>query len=616
MNKLLEELNLKKEEVLKEKKEIEIIKKEKLYSKEKEYKELQKKVNQFSKYEPISILSILSKLTTIYEGVEYNYQESPFGMDEYYIDCKENTIYKAYKVKATKEKKFINVKKWVEDEYILLLPETIYEDHPYISTFINYLFNKRVEEELYEIDNNKLEEILNEFLEKTKSEQKQRLEENKNKLVELKEKEKRIEFEDSCMIDRQSFFDTIISIINNYEDDISADIIYDTVGDIFEINAIAKLIIKDKEKERIFETIIDTDTCIDEDFYRDLSVRYDINTNINFFKFKNTFSSIFKNGKYINKFMEKVENLYTNDKRIVGYEDLNSLYQEFLNEKDLEELVDLHMHSTYSDGELTPKELIEECINKNIKHISITDHDTLEGNKEVLKIIKDYNIKYTTGIELSAKVDHGRMHILGYNIDVYNKKLNDKMATLRNNSLYSIISLLHQIKADYNIRFKTEDILDLLNANHNLGRPDLARLLIKYNYASYTQEAFDKYLIPAYEKTRKTSKGISYKECIELIKTANGIPVLAHPKTLKLKKQELCNLLEEMISYGLMGIEVYNSIHSKEEIEFYTSLANKYNLLISGGTDYHGINVKPDIELGTGINGNMKVKKLTILDKL
>lgn len=615
MNKLLEELNLKKEKVLKEQQEIEKIKEEKLYSKEKEYKELQKKVNQFSKYEPISILSILSKLTTIYEGAEYDYQ-SLFGIDEYYIECRENTIYKSYKLKVTKEKKFIPVKKWVEDKYILLLPETTFENHPYISNFINYLFNKRVEEELYEIDNNKLEEILNEFLENTKLEQKQRLEENKNKLIEYQEKEKRIKFEDSCMIDRQSLFDTISSIINTYEDDMSANIMYDKKGDMIKMEAISKLIVKYKNCKEIYETIIDTDTCDYDDTYYVFSVSYNKPTNINFFEFKRKFEYIFKNGKYINKFMEKVEDLYTDNKKILEYKDLNTLYKKFLNEKDLEELVDLHMHSTYSDGELTPKELIEKCINKNIKHISITDHDTLEGNIEVLKIVKDYNIKYTTGIELSAKVDHGRMHILGYNIDIYNKELNDKMATLRNNSLYSIISLLHQIKADYDIRFKTEDILDMLNANHNLGRPDLAKLLIKYNYASYTQEAFDKYLIPAYEKTRKTAKGINYKECIELIKNANGIPVLAHPKTLKLNEIELCNLLEEMISYGLMGIEVYNSIHSKEEIEFYTSLANKYKLLISGGTDYHGIHVKPDIELGTGINGNMKVKKLTILDRL
>lgn len=614
MNKLLEEIKQKQTE-------IEQIKKENLHSKEQECYELIKKRNSFSKYEPHSILNILAKLMTVYEGVEYKYFNSFLSSYEYDIRCNEDTIYNSYKleIKTSKnlykmvEDKYI---KMVEDKYILLLPDTINKNQPYISEFINYLFNKRVEEELYEIDNNKLEEILNEFLENTKDKQEERLKENTKKLIEYQEKEKRRNFENSCMISRQAIFKCISNIINDHEDNMSVDTKYEKIGDMIRMEAIGKLIVNYNDDKAVFETIIDTDTCDDDDMYYVFSVSYDKPTDINFFKLKRKFEYIFKNGKYINKFMEKVENSYTNNKKVLFSNDVNSLYKEFLDENNLNELIDLHMHSTYSDGELTPKELLEECIKRNIKHISITDHDTLNGNKEVMKIIKNYDIKYTTGIELSAKVDHGRMHILGYNIDIYNKELNNKMDTLRNNSLYSVISLLHQIKVDYDLIFKTEDILNMLNANHNLGRPDIAKLLVNYNYVRCVQEAFDKYLIPAYEKTRKTSKGLPPKECINLILNANGIPVLAHPKTLELNNNDLEEKIKELISYGLQGIEVYNSIHSKEEIELYTSLANKYNLLISGGTDYHGIHVKPDIELGTGINNNMKVKKLTINNRL
>lgn len=277
-------------------------------------------------------------------------------------------------------------------------------------------------------------------------------------------------------------------------------------------------------------------------------------------------------------------------------------------------LIDLHTHTCYSDGELTPDELIKLAECKNIKTIGITDHDTLLGVKNIT--FQSKITKVIKGIELSAKVDRGRMHILGYNIDVNNKELNDKMSELRDNSLHSILSLMEQIKKDYNIRFGYDDIKKLVNANHNLGRPDIAKLCVKYKYANDIQDAFDKYLNPAYDKCRKNSKGINYKECIGLILISNGIPVLAHPKTLNLDKEELLCLIKDMVDCGLKGIEVYHSSHSKEEIELYLDIANKFNLLISGGSDYHGQTVKPDIKIGTGSNNNLNLTKLSLLDAL
>ena len=279
-----------------------------------------------------------------------------------------------------------------------------------------------------------------------------------------------------------------------------------------------------------------------------------------------------------------------------------------------EKLIDLHTHSFYSDGEYSPDELIKLAIQNNIKTLALTDHDTLLGIKNINYSGDD--IKIIEGIELSAKVDKGRMHILGYNIDKDNKQLNEKMDELRDNSLHSVLSLMEQLKQDYNIRFKYDDIKDLVNSNHNLGRPDLAKLCIKYNFAVNVQDAFDKYLIPAHDKCRKTNKGIDYKECIRLIVNSGGIPVLAHPKTLLLNEEELTSLLEDMIKHGLKGIEVYHSSHTQEEIELYTKLANKFNLLISGGSDYHGPTVKPSINLGTGENNNLLITNLSILNNL
>ena len=280
-----------------------------------------------------------------------------------------------------------------------------------------------------------------------------------------------------------------------------------------------------------------------------------------------------------------------------------------------DKLIDLHTHTNYSDGELYPDELIKLAKDSGIGTIAITDHDTIEGIKKVDKN-KYQDINIINGIELSAKVEKGRMHILGYGIDLYNKELNNKLEELKDNSINSVLSILEQIKRDYSIRFNYKDLLELLNANHNLGRPDIAKLCIKYGYANSVQDAFDKYLIDAYNKIRDNKKGISYQECLELINHCKGIPVLAHPKSLELNEKEFLILLKDMINNGLKGIEVYHSSHTKEEMNYYYNIAKKYDLLISGGSDFHGDCVKPDVKLGTGKNNNLKIKKLTIIEKI
>lgn len=284
-----------------------------------------------------------------------------------------------------------------------------------------------------------------------------------------------------------------------------------------------------------------------------------------------------------------------------------------------DKIIDLHTHTNYSDGDLSPYELIRLAIEKRVGILGITDHDTLDGIKQIDKtnsLIVDSGIQIIDGVELSAKVSKGRMHILGYDIDINNVNINKEMEKIKDNSINSVLSIMEQIKRDYGIVFGYSDIKELVNSNHNLGRPDLAKLCVKYGYASSIQDAFNKYLIEAYNKTRSTSKGLSYQECIELILQSKGIPILAHPKSLELPEKEFLILLKEMINSGLKGIEVYHSSHTEEEIKYYLEIANKYDLLISGGSDYHGKTIKPDIELGTGKNNGIRIKKLSLLDKL
>lgn len=285
----------------------------------------------------------------------------------------------------------------------------------------------------------------------------------------------------------------------------------------------------------------------------------------------------------------------------------------------MEKLVDMHTHTNYSDGELSLEELIQLAISKNIKALAITDHNTIAGIKSIdrnASFIINSGINIISGIELSAKTDQGTMHILGYNIDINNPNLNKKLSTLKDNSINSVLSILEQIKRDYDIVFCYEDIRKLINTNHNLGRIDIAKLCVMYGYASNIKDTFNKYLISAYNKTRDMNKKMNYQECLELIRNSGGIPVLAHPKSLNLPEKEFLILLKDMIKYGLEGIEVYHSTHTPEEMSYYHQIANQYNLLISGGSDYHGKGIKPDIELGTGKNHNLKIKQLSLLDKL
>ena len=178
------------------------------------------------------------------------------------------------------------------------------------------------------------------------------------------------------------------------------------------------------------------------------------------------------------------------------------------------------------------------------------------------------------------------------------------------------MGILKQIEKDYGIVFPYDEIRDLINLNHNLGRPDIAKLCVKYGYARSVDDAFKKYLIDAHEKIRGTSKKLTPEECLNLINNSNGIAVLAHPKSLELSEKEFLIVLRELINKGLQGIEVYHSSHTEEEMNYSERIAFEYDLLISCGSDYHGRTVKPDIEIGTGKNNNLRIKKLSILDKL
>lgn len=272
-------------------------------------------------------------------------------------------------------------------------------------------------------------------------------------------------------------------------------------------------------------------------------------------------------------------------------------------------MIDLHTHSTHSDGTKTPSELLFLAKENNLTYYAITDHDDIEGSKKLVSLPHD-GITVYSGVELNAKVDKGQMHILGYNFDLSNERLNNKLKDLKKNSRHNIMLYVNQLKEDYNIDFPQEEIDKILNREGNIGRPLLALLLIQYGYCESVSEAFDKYL--GDEKVRKHKMWITKEECISMINEAGGIAVLAHPFTLKLTNEELKEELKYLVSIGLKGIEIYHSKSTEEQRAYYKELAKEFNLITTGGTDYHGPEVKPNIEFATGINKNINVTKENI----
>ncbi len=256
--------------------------------------------------------------------------------------------------------------------------------------------------------------------------------------------------------------------------------------------------------------------------------------------------------------------------------------------------IDLHTHTTASDGTLTPNELLSEAKKKEIEVVSITDHDTIEGLKGIR--LNDKSVFFIPGIEISAEFN-STLHILGYAFDIENKKLSQTLAKLqryRQERNYRIIEKMSKMGFEVTI-----DELKEIAKGEVIGRPHFARAMVNKGYVSSIQEAFDLYLkrgSPLYEEKVR----LEPKAAVELIQDAGGIPVLAHPYQTKLEDEKLEVLVKELTSYGLKGIEAFYSLHTPLQVNQYIELSRKYDLLVTAGSDFHGEN-KP-IPLGINVD--------------
>ncbi len=252
--------------------------------------------------------------------------------------------------------------------------------------------------------------------------------------------------------------------------------------------------------------------------------------------------------------------------------------------------VDLHVHTNYSDGLMDPFAIVQEALNKNIAALGITDHDTMDGLSSAEKAGKMYGIEVVPGIEFSADINGKEVHILGY---YCNRELNELKRTLqdlkksRRERMTRMIQKLKRLKLDVNLA----DVQQITKGEI-LGRPHLALALCQKGYCKTTAEAFSKYIGsngPAYVKRFK----ITAAEAIYLILKSYGIPVLAHPGLYNAD-----GIVPGLIRIGLMGIEVFHPDHRLADIFRYQKMARKYNLLVTGGSDFHGAEVGSSPFLG------------------
>ncbi|MCJ7774222.1 MAG: PHP domain-containing protein [Desulfobacterales bacterium] len=264
--------------------------------------------------------------------------------------------------------------------------------------------------------------------------------------------------------------------------------------------------------------------------------------------------------------------------------------------------IDLHIHSDASDGTYSPEQILDQALDSNIAAIALTDHDTISGSKEAIRIGPPPEVKFLTGVEISANPPvsfpcSGSFHILGYAIDFEDPSLNqmlEKLQQARKNRNPRILETLKEL----GMPLTMEDVQAVVG-DGQMGRPHIARVMVTKGYVGSINEAFDKYLgkgKPAYvDKYRMESD-----QAIELILAASGIPVLAHPGLVEPTTDlPFENLIQTLKSMGLKGIEVYYPEHTPESMNEFITIADQYNLLMTGGTDFHGA-LKPDLKMGFG----------------
>jgi len=240
---------------------------------------------------------------------------------------------------------------------------------------------------------------------------------------------------------------------------------------------------------------------------------------------------------------------------------------------------DLHMHSTHSDGKLTVEEIIYYAKNMNLKGISITDHDTIDGTVEAINFKDKGNLDIIPGIEFSTVYNGEEIHILGYFFDCENKEFNRFIRDMQQHRSDRAVKIIDKFQS-IGIDITMEELLQK-SRGESIGRPHFAYILIERGYASSVNDAFSKYLLPGSLCYVERFK-LTPEDTINHIREAGGISVLAHPGLIKNQ-----DLIKNILTMKIDGIEVYHSKHTSKQTREYYYLAKDKQLFITGGSDCH-----------------------------
>ena len=282
------------------------------------------------------------------------------------------------------------------------------------------------------------------------------------------------------------------------------------------------------------------------------------------------------------------------------------------------------MHSTFSDGEFTPEKLVEIALKNKVSILSLTDHDTFEGIIDFSIAAEKVNIFSFPGIEITVTYRDFNLHLLGYFkspkfIDPELKNRVSEMKELRENRMKELIQKINKVVPNkFKDSIKYENVKKA--AEGVLGRPHLAKEMTRLNIVSNTNQAFDRYLV----EHNVEKKNLDIKSAIELIRKSNGVPVIAHPgeRTYSLlapekgrNKENVPEMLQELIGYGLLGLECIYAFHARAGItDYFIDLANQYNLIVTGSRDFHGYHThqKTDILGSTAMDDSFLEKFKTV----
>jgi len=273
-------------------------------------------------------------------------------------------------------------------------------------------------------------------------------------------------------------------------------------------------------------------------------------------------------------------------------------------------LIDLHIHSTFSDGSYTPEELAQMAADTGLSAAALTDHDTTDGVPRFLAACEQCGVSGVAGVEISVEFGPGTMHILGYFINLNNGPLQDALRQIRSGRKERNRQILVKLNS-LGFELKQEE-LDSLSVDGVLGRPHFARAMVARGYVKDTQEAFGLWLAkgkPAYVERFR----LDPCDGLRLITAAGGAAVLAHPATLDLKPGAMRRTVAGLVECGLKGIEVFYPMHNRQMVSKFYNLAIENGLELTGGSDFHGA-MNPAISLGRGF-GKLRIAD-GLLDRL